>query len=373
MMSRWFSSALAITVLGIACNRKPELPERADTPAEAPEPSKREVVVHLDAERQQQAGIRVVPVQARTLPQTITAPGRVVFNERRLAHLTARVSGRVEEVHAFLGDRVQTNELLARIYSQDYLAAQSEFIQSEERLKLSAARNDSLELRTARSIFESSRQKLFVMGAQPQDVDEITDTHVPNPFVEVRSPFEGTVTESGDILGHVVEPGGLLFHVADLATVWVLVDIYEKDLSRIQAGLPADVEAAAYPGETFHGRLTVIFDVVDETTRTVKGRVEVENRTFKLKPQMFVTVNLQSPGLANAMMVPGPAIQTEGDARFVFVQQADTVFARRAVRTGRQIDGLIEILAGLVDGERIVTDGAFVLKSELAKASFGEE
>ncbi len=140
-----------------------------------------------------------------------------------------------------------------------------------------------------------------------------------------------------------------------------------------KAGLPAEVEAAAYPGETFHGRLAVLFDVVDETTRTVKGRVEVENRTLELKPQMFVTVKLRSPGLANALIVPEPAVLAEGDERSVFVQEADTVFVRRAVRTGRQIDGLIEILAGLADGERIVTEGAFVLKSELAKASFGEE
>jgi len=376
MTSRWLLSVPMIVGLGIACTRSPEPADRPGTSAE-PGVSEPDAggsgLVHLDSERQAQAGIRVDVVQARTVPQTITAPGRVVFNERRLAHLTARVAGRVEEVHAFLGDRVRAGELLARIYSPDYLAAQSEFIQSEERLKHTAARDDSLELRTTRSIFESARQKLLVMGARPQDIDKIAVTHVVEPFLEVRSPFDGTVTETGDILGHVVEVGGALFHVADLSTVWILVDIYEKDLSRVQAGLPAEVETTAYPGETFHGRLVVMFDVLDETTRTVKGRVEADNRRLGLKPQMFVTVKLQSPGLADAIFVSESAVQASGAERYVFVQQADTVFVRRAVQTGRTADGLIEVLTGLEDGERVVTGGAFVLKSELDKASFGEE
>lgn len=346
--------------------------ESQQAPAEEHHDGETTNVVHLDAEQQQKAGIKIAPVVSRALQQTIAVPGRIVFNERRLAHLTARVAGRVEQVYAFLGDRVQKDALLATIYSQDYLAAQSEFIQAEERLKLSATRRDSSELRTARSIFESARRKLLVIGATEKDLNEIAETHIPKTLLEIRSPLSGTVTEASEILGHFVEIGATLFHVADLSTLWVLVDIYEKDLPKIKPGLAAEIEVAAYPGEKFRGRLTTIFDVLDETTRTIKARIEAENPTGKLKPQMFATVNLQSGETTEVLVVPEAAVQSEGDQRFVFVPRADEEFEKREVRTGQKMNGFIAILEGLAMSDSVVTDGAFVLKSELAKESLEE-
>lgn len=368
MLSRKMIVLLTLTAALFGCGKK----ESQEDPAERANHEAANIV-RLDAEQQQKAGIQIETLELRPLQQTISVPGRIVFNERRLAHLTARVPGRVEQVYAFLGDRVQKDALLATIYSQDYLAAQSEFIQAEERLKLAAARKDSSELHTARSIFESARRKLLVMGAIDKDLNEIADTHVPKTFLEIRAPFSGTVTEASEILGHFVEVGGTLFHVADLSTLWVLADIYEKDLANIKPGLPAAIEVAAYPDEQFHGRLAVIFDVLDETTRTVKARIEMENPSGKLKPQMFATVTLQSGELANLIVVPEVAVQAEGEQRFVFVPQTDSSFMKREVRLGQKIDGSIVILKGLAAGERVVTNGAFVLRSELAKASFGEE
>lgn len=370
MLFRKFFLFLMLAVALFGCGEKQnqeEPAEGADHKAEAAN------VVHLDAEQQQKAGIKIETIRLRSLQQKVSVPGRVVFNERRLAHLTARVAGRVEQVYAFLGDRVQKDALLTTIYSQDYLAAQSEFIQAEERLKLAAARKDSSELHTARSIFESVRRKLLVIGATEKDLNEIADTHIPKTFLEIRAPFAGTVTEASEILGHFVEIGGTLFHIADLSTLWVLADIYEKDLANIKPGLPAEIEVAAYPGEKFHGRLTTIFDVLDETTRTLKARIEVENPSGKLKPQMFATVTLQSGEPANLLVVPVAAVQSEGGQQFVFVPESDSSFMKREVRTGQKIDGGIAIIDGLAAGEQVVTGGAFVLRSELAKASFGEE
>ncbi len=370
MLSReiFFLLILVVALFGCGEKQNQEKPaEGADHKAEAAN------VVHLDAEQQQKAGIQIETVGLRPLRQTISVPGRVVFNERRLAHLTARVAGRVEQVYAFLGDRVQKDALLATIYSQDYLAAQAEFIQAEERLKLAATRKDSTELPTARSIFESARRKLLVIGATEKDLNEIAETHVPKTLLEIRAPFAGSVTEASEILGHVVEVGGTMFHVADLSTLWVLVDIYEKDIAKIKPGITTEIEVAAYPGEKFHGRLTTIFDVLDETTRTVKARIEAENSFGKLKPQMFATVTLQSGEPANLLVVPEAAVQSEGDQHFVFVPQSDSSFMKREVRTGQRIDGGIALIDGLAAGEKVVTAGAFVLRSELAEASLEEE
>jgi RND family efflux transporter MFP subunit len=309
----------------------------------------------------------------KSLRQTITVPGRVDFNQRRVTHLTSRVAGRVEQVYAFLGDRVQANALLATIYSHDYLTAQAEFIQAEERLKQINARGDSVEMVTAHAIYESARRKLFIIGATEQDLDEIAQTHVTKTLLEVRAPFTGTVTAANEIWGHVVEVGADLFHVADLSTLWVIVDTYEKDLSKVRPGIGSVVEVAAYPDEQFTGYLTTIFDVLDEKTRTIKGRVEVRNPSGKLKPQMFATVTLQTGTVSDIIVVPSKAVQTEGETRFVFVILDDSSFVKRVVQPGRQVNGEVEIADGLKLGERIVTDGAFILKSELAKSTFGEE
>lgn len=330
-------------------------------------------VLHLSGERLSVAGLTIEQVGVRSLAQSITVPGRIDFNERRVAHLTSRVAGRVEEVFAFLGDQVVQNALLATIYSQEYLTAQAEFIQAEERMREAEARRDTTELKTAKSIHESARRKLFVMGAVAKDLDEIAETNIPKTLLEIRAPYAGTVTQADEILGHVVEVGANLFHIVDISTLWVLVDIYEKDLPKVKPGLDATVEVAAYPGEKFEGHLTTVFDVLDEKTRTVKSRVEVHNPGRKLKPQMFATVTLHTENVSDVVAAPSGAVQAEGENRYVFVAVDDTSFLKRSVRPGREFDGWIEIVDGLSPGESVVTDGAFILKSESAKATFGEE
>lgn len=359
-----------LVTLLVACDKNGKSETDTSSEAKSAQPTD---LLHLDKNRQALAGLNIEVVQVKSLRQTITVPGRVDFNQRRVAHLTSRVAGRVEQVYAFLGDKVQANTLLATVYSHEYLTAQSEFIQAEERLKQAEARRDSTELATAHAIYESARRKLLVIGATEQDLDEIAQTHVTKTLLEVRAPFTGTVTAANEIWGHFIEVGADLFHVADLSTLWVIVDIYEKDLPKIKPGIEAMVEVAAYPDERFTGYLMTIFDVLDEKTRTVKGRVEVRNPSGKLKPQMFATVTLQTGTTADMIVVPSKAVQTEGESWFVFVAIDDSSFAKRVVQPGRQLNDEVEITDGLRPGERIVTDGAFILKSEIAKATFGEE
>jgi len=361
-----------VVLLLVACREQQPAPDmsEAEKVTEDNEPGS---IVHLNAEQQKLAGLQFEMVQVRPLQETITIPGRVEFDERRLAHLTARVPGRVENTYAFLGDRVEKNALLATIYSQDFVAAQAEFIQTEERLRLATGRGDSSEIYTARSIFESTRRKLMVMGATEEEIMKLASTHAPEMLLAIRAPFAGTVIETNDILGHFVETGATLFHLIDISRVWVLADVYEKDLAKIEAGLVVGIDVPAYPSETFHGRLTTVFDVLDETSRTLKVRIEVENSSGRLKPKMFATVTMQSRQTDDLLAVPEVAVQTEGDQRFVFVPQSDSSYVKRPVQTGQKIDGLVVITEGLAAGEKIVTAGSFVLKSELLKSTMEGE
>lgn len=367
-MQRIFFVVIILTLILFSnCNKHSEVSEERTESAETSN------IVVLGTESQRTFGVRIEPAALISWQEKITCPGRVEFDQQRLAHLTSRVAGRVEQVYAFLGDRVKAHDLLATIYSQEYLTAQSEFIQAEERLALAQTRHDTTELETAKTILESAKRKLLVIGATEADLQELARTHVPKTWLEVRAPFAGSIIEAAEIWGHFVEVGNNLFHIADLSSVWIIIDLYEKDLAKIKPGLSVEVEAAAYPGTKFSGRLTRVFDVVDEQTRTVKGRVELPNPDRQLKPGMFVTVHIQTNIAAQILALPIGSVQMEGDSHFVFVAIDDSSFQKRVVKVGAQLDGWQAITGGIQPGEKVVVSGGFDLKAELAKSTFEEE
>jgi RND family efflux transporter MFP subunit len=163
-----------------------------------------------------------------------------------------------------------------------------------------------------------------------------------------------------------------LFDVADLSTLWVLADMYEKDLPLVRVGMKALVQVSAY-ADSFPGTINTIYGVVDEKTRTVKARVVVQNKGGKLKPEMFCSVKVQTALGKETIKIPAGALLGETEKHFVFVALNDTTFEKRDVRTGVETREFAEVLDGLLVGEKIVVKGGFFLKSELAKETFGEE
>ncbi len=157
--------------------------------------------------------------------------------------------------------------------------------------------------------------------------------------------------------------------VADLRTLWVVIDVYEKDMSRIKLGAGVKASVAAFPDKAFKGKISYISDVVDEKTRTEKARVTIDNASGLLKPGMFATVTADSAsgGTERLIAVPEEAVQIEGALRYVFVQTAPDKFKRRIVETGRTLGEKMEIKAGLKEGEMVAVKGGFTLKSELKK------
>ena len=161
--------------------------------------------------------------------------------------------------------------------------------------------------------------------------------------------------------------------LADLSTLWLLVDVFEKNLSAVRIGSPAEIKVAAYPEKSFRGRLTAMGDQVDESSRSLKARVEVSNPSMKLKPGMFANVTLISPAAGKIVCVPERAVRNLEGKTAVFVQIRHGVFVKREVHTGRPAAGQIEILDGLKEGETIAVDGSFILKSEALKGALEGE
>lgn len=329
-----------------------------------------EVVVHLDKHKVFHAGIKVELVAKHSVPIPLTLPGKVSFNEKRLAHISARIGGRVEKVHAFTNDRVGASKALMELYSQEYLGMQFEFLQAVQRLK--RTKDGTEERSTAKALYESARRKLTVLDVPEGELSELESTQTPKSYYEVRAPFDGVVLESKVRLGEFVQPGIELFELADLSTLWVLADIYEKDLPHVRAGMKATVEVSAYP-QSWSGVVSSVYSVVDEKTRTVKARIEVKNTNGQLKPEMFCTVKIQTQLGKETIKIPASALLGETERHFVFVTVNDTTFEKREIRTGVETREFAEVLDGLLEGEKIVVRGGFFLKSELAKETFGEE
>jgi len=363
---RFFLTLLALALVGCGGRETEEHPHAA-----AEDHAENATVVTLTTQQLSNIRLEIALVKESSVPISLTLPGKVMLNERRRAEITARLSGRVDKVSAFAGDRVFAGQVLAQIFSQEFLAMQMEYLQAIERAQRFS--NESSDQSTAKTILLSARRKLEVAGLSETDLRQLETAKEPMGFLPVCAPFAGAVLAAEVLQGQFVELGTHLFEIVDLSTLWVLADIYEQDLPRVHKGMKAQVEVTPYPREMFPATVTEIFDVVDAQTRTVKARLEVQNSERKLKPEMFASVHLTTELGGSTIKVPANAILGETEKHFVFVALNDSTFEKREVRTGAEMREIVEVLDGLATGERIVIRGGFFLKSELAKETFGEE
>jgi len=351
----------------VACN-KPAPEEHPHQAAETHDENA--AVVSLTKHQLFHIHLEIAEVNESSVPIPLTLPGKVMLNEKRRAAITARLAGRVEKVAAFAGDRVSAGQALTEIFSQEFLSMQMEYLQALERAQRFG--NASADQTTAKTILLAARRKLEVAGLREADLRQLETSKEPLSHLPVRAPFSGAMLAAEVVQGQFVELGAHLFEIADLSTQWILADIYEQDLPRVHKGVKAQVEVTPYPREMFSATLTEIFDVVDAKTRTVKARLEVQNPSGKLKPEMFASVHLTTELGGSTIKVPASAMLGETERHFVFVALNDSTFEKREVRTGVETREIVEVLDGLATGERIVTRGGFFLKSELAKETFGE-
>ena len=383
---------LGIALFAAGCGKKDAPDEgKASEAAQKHEAGREEKeehgVVTLSPDIQKSSGIEVKPVamQAATVPFTATAA--IEMNMDRAARISPRVTGKAVKLIASQGDRVRAGQVLAYIDSveldqiwSDHRKAQGKVelarrsLQREETLfqKKISPEKDVLkarqELDEAQADMSLARERFRLAGI---DVTQYAASqgNGGHPLIPVASPVGGVVIEKAITQGEVVNPEKMLFMVADLSTLWVAIDVYEKDMSRIKAGAGVKVTVTAFPDKAFKGKISYISDVVDEKTRTEKARVTIDNAGGLLKPGMFATIIAEATngGTERLIAVPEEAVQIEGALRYVFVRIAPDKFKRRDVEIGRTLGQLLEITAGLKEGETIAVKGGFTLKSELKK------
>lgn len=302
--------------------------------------------------------------------RSVKALGELEFDPRRMAEVAARTAGRVEKLSAYLGDRVAAGQVLAEIYSPDYLALQAEVLMAGER---SARLKGGPDETTTAALLNAARKKLHPLGIAEEEIDALLASRSLRPNLEVRSPLSGIVIAAEAIAGGYVEASAALFRVADPSVLRARVHIYEKDLASVRTGIEAVLSAQAYPGALVKGRLIFIAATMDEATRTIEGRIEIANPDGRLKPGMFVEAGLRMPEDRRILVVPEAAVQEVMSQTAVFVQTGPTTFILRPIEVGERLEGVVEIAKGLAEGEKVVTAGAFILKSELLKSLLGDE
>ena len=404
-------AALAVVLLVILLGRwwsSSGTPAQTQAETEAAETATPNLIT-LDEKTRDKIGLKVQPLEPRAFVEIIQATGVVAPNETRVAHVRLLASGRVEQVHVRVGDRVEAGQPLL-VYDNvevgqlagDYVAASADVERAAaeaEVAKRSVDRAAKLvdlgglargeyerrdaehkralaEVTSARASVANIERKLQRFGLDANELAELRKSPgdaASSSRTTVRAPFRGVVTAADVAPGEAVSTERELFTVADLSTVWVIGDVYQKDIAVVRRGQQAQITSESYPGETFTGRITYVSDVLDPQTRTVKVRCEVPNGDGRLKLQMFVTIGLPTSTVRkDTLVVPAAAVQQIDDDTVVFVQTGDDRFEKRVIEVGAGAGGWVPVLAGLKTGERVVTDGAFMLKSKLKAGSIGE-
>ena len=353
-----------------------------------------------------EAGITTWKVQPVDLEHMLVLTGSVDYDENRLLQLAANVKGRAAAIRVDLGARVRKGDPILEVESVELGRAREELLRELSGLRVSArAYERAKTLVEAKAISagefqaregdylakkaaaEAAERALHLYGVDDEEIAALRGLGrvgrrrslpgTTRPRLILRAPFDGRVIDRKVTPGSLFEALQPLVTVADLSSVWVFLQAYEKDLALLHEGVTVTIRTEAFPQDTFEGRVDFLGSVVDKATRTARVRATVGNRAEKLRPGMFVKAQVHVPkpeAEAKATVaVPQAALQTLEGRTTVFVQTEPGVFVRHFVETGHTFEGFTEILSGVKPGDLIVSEGSFVLKSEFAKASLVEE
>ena len=311
--------------------------------------------VRIDPALTQNLGARLATVRRGTLEQSIDATGVVEFNERDVAVVQARSAGYVERTYRRApGDVVRAGAPLADLYVPEWAAAQTEFL--------------ALKGTGEPSLVEAGRQRLRLVGMPAALIRQVERSGRPRPVTTVTTPIGGVIQTLSVRPGMTLAEGETLAEVNGLSTVWINAAVPEAQAGMVRVGQGASAELAAFPGETFSGRVTAVLPEAQAESRTLEVRVELPNRGGRLRPGMFATVRLFSADQRTALLVPSEAVIRTGRRNLVMLALPNGRFQPAEVQVGREANGQIEILKGLREGERVVASGQFLIESEASLA-----
>lgn len=333
--------------------------QRASFETNATQPG---ATVQLSPDEITAAGVQIAEVKTARINTSFEAFGRVEDPETQLQTISARISGRIDSLFLqYTGQPVRRGAAVAELYSPDVAAGIEEYrLARANRERLSSADSDAIA--AAESLVSASRRKLELWGVSDKQIDAAPAAGTPH--VTIYSNASGTVVERKVTRGQYVNTGDALFTVADLSTVWVKADVYENQLPLVHPGQAVELTSDALPDHTIRGRVEFIEPNTNVQTRTVPVHIHLANPGLKLLPGMFVRADFISATPANTLVVPRSAVMDTGTRKLVFLAKPDGVFEAREVQVGTPSEDAYPVLSGLSLGDRIVTDGNFLIDSQ---------
>lgn len=310
MKQHQFYLLILCSVLILAGCTKRQTEEKAEE-----KPKADENIVTLKKENLEHVQIKTELAELGNLAKMLKAPGRVSANANKTAKISSTLEGRLVTLNVDLNDRVKRGDVLALVEAPELLGKQ----------------------------------------------------------LELKAPIDGVIVERKSTAGEQVDKTKEIFTISDPTSLWVIAEIKERDIGAVKVGQAARFSVIAYPSESFPGKLVRIANEVENESRTLEVRIEVDNSDGRLKPGMFADVEITTDVLQNVLVIPDAALQTEEDRQIVFVALGGNKFQKRVVKLGLEEEGKVQVLEGVKQGEKVVSEGSFILKSEMLKGELGEE
>jgi membrane fusion protein, copper/silver efflux system len=320
--------------------------------------------VHLTIAQARAIGVTYAMVEHGRLTRAIRTVGQVNPAEPNLADITPKIDGFVEELYADqTGVEVHHGDPLLTLYSPMLVAAEQELLTADRLL----AGQDSTATdawRNATELVAAARRRLANFDISPDQIARLEQTGEVTRTLTLRAPFDGVILDKMVVRGQSVMAGMAVYRLADLSTVWVEGDVFEQDLATVRVGTPARVEADAYPGQVFTGRVSFVSPTVDPRSRTGTVRVVLANPQGVLKPGMYATIFADAAVGDNALSLPSEAVIRTGERDLVFVAAPNGMLTAREVVVGQRAGDRLQILSGLAAGDRVVASANFLVDAE---------
>ncbi len=321
--------------------------------------------VDISPEKIQKLGVTTEIISQRRLTRSIRALGSIQDDESRVHAVTPKFEAWVQRLYVnTTGANVKRGQALLEIYSPELLTAQQEYLIAKQGQQ--ALHQSSPQARkTAEQLTGNALQRLHYWDIAPAQLLRLQTQEKTLDTLPLMSPVNGVVLDKPAQEGMRFMPGELLFRIADLSTVWLVMDVFEQDIGGLRLGQVAEVHINAYPGKLFSGKVEFIYPTLTTETRTVKVRVVLPNADGRLKPGLYGGASLAAienkPGM---LAVPDSAVLDSGARQVVLVQKGEGRFEPHAVKLGLQADGYWEVINGLEDGDEVVTHANFLIDAE---------
>jgi len=315
-------------------------------------------IVKINPVMVQNLGVRTATVERGKLWRMVDAVGYVAFDERKLSHVHLHTDGWIEKLNVKSnGERVKKGDVLFELYSRDLVNAQEEYVQALR------GSNDYLK--------RASRERLEALGMSTQQIDEVKKKRRAFRQVRVLASQDGIVHNLNVREGMFVKPSMEVMTLADLSTVWLLVDVFERQSNWVSVGQPAEVRLGYLPGREWEGNVEFVYPTIDPKTRTLQARLSFDNPDETLKPNMYANVRIYAGPKRDVLSIPREALIKSSDSQRVILSLGEGRFRAAPVRAGMESGEWVEIIDGLNEGDKVVTSAQFLIDSEASlKASF---